>query len=68
LYLSFDLSEAQFAIAKLDHCLSDIHDWMAANILKLNDDKTVLVLFGHPKSLAKIHDFELSAGSMKVKP
>ena len=68
LYLSFDPSEAQAAVAKLDHCLSDIRDWMAANFLKLNDDKTELVLIGHPKRLAKIHDFELSVGSNKVKP
>jgi len=41
---------------------------MVANFLKLNDDKTKLVLIGHPKRLAKIHDFELSVGSNKVKP
>jgi len=41
-------------------------DWMAANFLKLNDDKTELVLIGHPKRFAKIHDFELSVGSNKV--
>lgn len=68
LYLSFNPSEAQDAIAKLNHCLSDIRDWMASNFLKLNDDKTELVLIGNPKRLAKIHDFELSVGSIKVKP
>ncbi len=41
---------------------------MASNFLKLNDDKTELVLIGNPKRLAKIHDFELSIGSIKVKP
>ena len=68
LYFSFDLSEAHTAVAKLNHCLSDIRDWMAANFLKLNDDKTELVLIGHPKRLAKIRDFELSVGHIKVKP
>ena len=47
LYFSFDPSEAQTAVAKLNHCLSDIRDWMAANFLKLNDDKTELVLIGN---------------------
>jgi len=32
------------------------------------DDKTELVLIGHPKRLAKIHDFELSVGINNVKP
>jgi len=41
---------------------------MASNILKLNDEETELVLIGHPKRLAKIHDFELSIGISKVKP
>jgi len=39
LYLSFDPSEAQAAVAKLDHCHFDIRNWMAANFLKLSDDK-----------------------------
>ena len=68
LYLSFNPSEAQDAVAKLNHCLSDIRDWMASNFLKLNDDKTELVLIGNPKRLTKIHDFELTIGSNKVKP
>jgi len=57
LFLSFDPSEAQAAVAKLDYCLSNIRNWMAANFLQLKDDKTELVLIGHPKRLAKIHDF-----------
>jgi len=36
--------------------------------LKLNDDKTELVLIGHPKYLAKIHDFALLVVSINVKP
>jgi len=50
LYLAFDQSEAQAAVAKLDHCLSAIRDWMAANFLKLNVDKTEPVLIGHLKA------------------
>ena len=68
LYFSFDPSEAQTSVAKLNHCLSDIRDWMAANFLKLNDSIMELVLIGHPKRLAKIRDFELSVGHIKVKP
>ncbi len=53
LYLSFDPSDAVSALDKLNSCLSDIRDWMASNFLKLNDDKTELLLIGHPKRLAK---------------
>jgi len=41
---------------------------MAANFLKLNDDKTELVILGNPKRLANPHDFELSVRSIEVNP
>jgi len=41
---------------------------MSPNFLKLSNDKTELVLIGHPKGLAKMRDFELSVGINKVKP
>jgi len=54
LHLSFDPCEAQFAMARLNSCLVDIRAWMADNFLKLNDDKTELLLIGNPKRVAKI--------------
>jgi len=47
--------------------LTDIRDWMAANFLKLNDDKTEHVLSSNPRRLAKNLYFELSVGNVKVK-
>jgi len=41
---------------------------MPVNLHKLDGEKTELVLIGHPKRLAKIHDFELSVGINKVEP
>jgi hypothetical protein len=37
-----DLSE------RLERCLSDIADWMTANMLKLNQEKTELIIFAIP--------------------
>jgi len=59
LYLSFDPCDAQSAIARLNSCLVDIRAWMKDNFLKLNDDKTELILIGNPKRVAKIHNFQL---------
>ena len=36
---------------RLERCLSDIQDWMQNNILKLNQDKTELIIFT-PKCMA----------------
>jgi len=41
---------------------------MADKFLKLNDDKTELLLIGNPKRVAKIHTFQLLIGDNAVKP
>ncbi len=41
---------------------------MSANYLKLNADKTELLLIGNPKRVAKVRDFELSIGDSIVRP
>ena len=32
---------------KLNSCLLDVHEWMLSCILKLNHEKTELIMFGH---------------------
>jgi len=68
LYLSFDPGDAQSAIARLNSCLVDIRAWMTDNFLKLNDDKTKLLLIGIPKRVAKIQNFQVLVGDNAVKP
>jgi len=65
---SIDPPEAQDAVAKLDHCLSDIRDWMAANFPKQKNNTIEHVLFGHLKRSAKTRNFELPVGINNVKP
>ena len=40
----------------LEGCISDIHLWMRTNLLKLNDDKTELVVLGTRQQLGKVFD------------
>jgi len=54
-------------VAKLDNCLADIRDWMAADFLQIIDDK-IWLIFGNPKRLVPIHDFELSVGKYLSEP
>jgi len=68
LSLSFDPCDAQSAMARLNSCLVDIRAWVADNFLKLNDDKTELLLPGNPKRVAEIHNFQLIIGDNAVKP
>jgi len=42
---------------RLMSCLADIRSWMSANFLKLNADKTELLLVGYSKRIAKLQNF-----------
>ena len=48
-----DLSE------RLERCLSDIADWMTANMLKLNQEKTELIIFAPKHQVKHFSDFRL---------
>ena len=46
LYITFHRSDNLDSIkAKLEGCLEDLRNWMINNKLKLNDDKTELIIF-----------------------
>ena len=45
LYLSFDTPDWESVSARLQLCLSDVIAWMQSNFLKLNHDKTELIVF-----------------------
>ncbi len=53
-YLSFDPSEAQSALTRPNNSFLDIQDWMAANVLKPNDDKNRASSHCQPQALVKI--------------
>ena len=44
LYLAFDLEHQDEAMAKIEACVNDIRRWMLETKLKLNDDKSELVV------------------------
>ncbi len=66
--MSFDPSDASQAMDRLNKCLADTRSWISANFLKLNSDKTELLLIGDPKRVAKVKNFELVVGDNTVKP
>ena len=42
-------------VAKLERCLTDIYTWMSQNKLKLNADKTEVLVLGTPHQRAKVN-------------
>ena len=48
--------------SKVEKCLNEIKKWMLKNFMKLNDDKTQLIIFGKRHNILNKYpiDFELS--------
>ena len=68
LYLSFNVDESKDAFLKMEQCISEIRTWMASNFLRLNDDKTEVVLIGSPHLLQKDHGSNLHIGQDIISP
>jgi hypothetical protein len=52
LYVTFNPSnplDQEHAIVKIQNCIGEIKDWMTSNFLKLNDDKTEIVIITNKK-------------------
>ena len=47
---------------KLTSCLSNIREWMCSNLLKLNQDKTELMIFAQKHRDKELTDFSISFG------
>ena len=66
LYLSFNVnepSEEHLTRQRIEHCISDIKSWMSKNKLKLNDDKTELLIVSSKNAQSKIQNKDIQIGS-----
>ena len=54
-------------VARLEGCFTDIYTWMSQNKLKLNVDKTEVLVLGTPKQRAKISVSSISVNGEIVK-
>ena len=56
------------AISRLEKCCHDIRTWMRRNFLKLNDDKTEVLLIGSRQQLSKIALPGVTVGESLIAP
>ena len=70
LYVTFrktnDTAAVQHQVKNLEQCLCDINTWMAQNMLKLNNGKTEIILFGSKKQLVKVNIQSLDVAGTRV--
>ena len=48
IYLSSDINDIPSSLQKLENCIKDVRQWMLENKLKINDEKTELIIFTPP--------------------
>ena len=71
LYVSFENNAPEkrsTAVTRLNTCIGDIHKWLANNMLKLNDDKTELILFTSKHALKSHPSVAVTVGEQHVRP
>ena len=71
LYMAFKPSEVTSkydAIFQIEACIADIRIWMNYNLLKLNDDKTELLIITTHKELSKISDLSIKVDDQSIYP
>ena len=67
LYISFRPGhELSYNISKLERCVSDIKGWMRQNFLKLNEDKTEILLFGSSAILQKLSSVTVKISNTEI--
>ena len=66
IYLAFDPNDETMSLKKLENCVKDIRSWMASNFLKLNDEKTELLVLGTPQNLAKLSMETVQVGDATI--
>ena len=71
LYMAFkpsDLTSNCDAIARIEACVADIRIWMNDNFLKLDDDKTELLITITREELSKLSDISIRVGDQSISP
>ena len=59
---------SQTAISQVEVCIKDIKTWMTNNLLKLNDDKTELVIIATSETTSRQEDIVINIGDSPIAP
>ena len=71
LYVSFENNAAEkqsTAVTRLNTCIGDVHKWLANNMLKLNDDKTEVILFTSKHALKSHPSVTVTVAEQPIRP
>ena len=67
MYMSLNSgSDLESNISRMESCIEDVREWMANNLLKLNEEKTKVILFGSKHNLKRTDRISLKIGEHTV--
>jgi hypothetical protein len=68
IYCSFDLSQADDARQRIECCIDEIRQWMISNKLKLNDDKTEVIVLSAAQHHHRVQCNRIVIGNADIAP
>ena len=68
LYITFDLSDPNIALDKINLCISDIRTWMIKHNFKINDSKTEFMVLTSSFLKQQFNDLQIKVGNRQIKP
>jgi len=68
IYCSFDLSDSDDTKSRIENCIADIRLWMISHKLKLNDDKTEIIILTAPNQNTQVNCGNIVIGDSFVAP
>ena len=66
IYIAFKSNDTYDTISKLELCLAEIRQWMIKHKLKLNDNKTELIVISSPYMSKELNTIKVSIGNEMV--
>ena len=63
-----DVTSKCDAISPIEACVADIRIWKNDNFLKLNVDKTVLLILTTREEISKVSDISITVGDQSISP
>ena len=71
LYIKFEMTDETnklLFLRRIEHCINDVRVWMVANLLKVNDDKTVAFVLASRNNQAKYNITVIKIGDCGITP
>ena len=65
-YMSLKPAAWEETASTIQNCVSDINEWMSSNMLKLNQEKTELIVFAPKHQAIHLRETSITVGSNTI--